>query len=79
MKLILIIYWTPMHWVLPIRIVKNQWIFFDLAISQLNQANRGDGKAAQHVATSSERIAQVLDEASAQYARDYSAGLRAAR
>lgn len=62
-----------------IALAKNQWIFFELAISQLNQANRGDGKAAQHVATSSERIAQVLDEASAQYARDYSGSLRAAR
>lgn len=62
-----------------IALAKNQWIFFDLAISQLNQTNRGDGKAAQHVATSSERIAQVLDEASAQYARDYSGSLRAVR
>ncbi|HJV92205.1 MAG TPA: type IV pili methyl-accepting chemotaxis transducer N-terminal domain-containing protein [Azonexus sp.] len=62
-----------------IALAKNQWIFFELAISQLNQASRGDGKAAQHVATSSERIAQVLDEASAQYARDYSGSLRAAR
>ncbi|MBI2278244.1 MAG: type IV pili methyl-accepting chemotaxis transducer N-terminal domain-containing protein [Dechloromonas sp.] len=62
-----------------IALAKNQWIFFELAISQLNQGNRGDGRAAQHVATSSERIAQVLDEASAQYARDYSGSLRVAR
>lgn len=62
-----------------IALAKNQWIFFDLAISQLGQANRADGKAAQHVATSSERIAQVLDDASAQYVRDYSGSLRAAK
>lgn len=62
-----------------IALAKNQWIFFELAISQLNQGGRGDGRAAQHVATSSERIAQVLDEASAQYARDYSGSLRAVR
>lgn len=62
-----------------IALAKNQWIFFELAISQLNQGNRGDTRAAQHVATSSERIAQVLDEASAQYARDYSGSLRAAK
>lgn len=62
-----------------IALAKNQWIFFELAISQLNQGNRADGRAAQHVATSSERIAQVLDEASAQYARDYSGSLRAAK
>lgn len=62
-----------------IALAKNQWIFFDLAIGGLNQANRADGRAARDVATSSERIAQVLDEASAQYARDYSLSLRAAR
>ena len=62
-----------------IALARNQWIFFELAIGDLNQARRGDGRAAQNVATSSERIAQVLDEASAQYARDYALGLRAAR
>lgn len=62
-----------------IALAKNQWIFFELAISDLNQARRADARAAQNVATSSERIAQVLDDASAQYARDYSAGGRPAR
>ncbi|HEX6734950.1 MAG TPA: type IV pili methyl-accepting chemotaxis transducer N-terminal domain-containing protein [Azonexus sp.] len=62
-----------------IALAKNQWIFFELAIGELHQASRADGRAAQHVATSSERIAQVLDEASAQYVRDYSPGPRAAR
>lgn len=62
-----------------IALAKTQWIFFELAIGDLNQARRGDGRAAQNVATSSERIAQVLDEAGAQYARDYALGLRAAR
>jgi hypothetical protein len=61
-----------------IALAKNQWIFFDLAIGGLNQVNRADGRAARDVATSSERIAQVLDEAGAQYARDYSLSLRAA-
>jgi hypothetical protein len=62
-----------------IALAKNQWIFFDLAIGGLNQANRADGRAALDVATSSERIAQVLDEAGAQYARDYSLSLSALR
>lgn len=59
-----------------IALAKNQWIFFELAISQLNQAGRADGKAALHVVTSSERIAQVLDVAGSQYVKDYVAGLR---
>lgn len=62
-----------------IALAKNQWIFFELAIGDLEQARRGDGRAAQNVATSSERIAQVLDEASAQYVRDYAPGLRAGK
>jgi hypothetical protein len=62
-----------------IALAKNQWIFFELAIGDLDQAKRADGRAAQNVASSSERIAQVLDEASAQYARDYALGLRAAK
>lgn len=57
-----------------IALARNQWIFFDIAISQLDLAVRKDGQAARNVATSSERIAQMLDEASAQYARDYGAG-----
>lgn len=54
-----------------IALAKNQWIFFELAISDLSQARRADARAVQNVATSSERIAQVLDEASTQYVRDY--------
>lgn len=59
-----------------IALAKNQWIFFELAIRQLNQANRDDGKASLHVATSSERIAQALDVASSQYVKDYAESLR---
>jgi hypothetical protein len=51
-----------------IGLAKNQWIFFDSAISRLGIANRDDGMAVQNVVTSSERIAQVLDQAGAQYA-----------
>jgi len=51
-----------------IGLAKNQWIFFDSAISRLGVADRGDGQAVQNVVTSSERIAQVLDQAGAQYA-----------
>jgi AraC-like DNA-binding protein len=59
-----------------ISLARNQWIFFDGAIAELGKAERLDGKSALHVATSSERIAQVLDQASLQYARDYADGLR---
>jgi len=62
-----------------IGLAKNQWIFFESAINRLSVADRGDGKAVQNVATSSERIAQVLDLASAQYARDYSEATRPLR
>jgi hypothetical protein len=51
-----------------IGLAKNQWIFFDSAIGRLSVADRGDGVAVQNVVTSSERIAQVLDLAGAQYA-----------
>lgn len=51
-----------------IGLAKNQWIFFDSAISRLGVADRGDSLAVQNVVTSSERIAQVLDQAGAQYA-----------
>lgn len=54
-----------------IALAKSQWIFFELAINQLNQVSRTDGKASQNVVTSSERIAQVLEIASAQYVKDY--------
>lgn len=60
-------------------LAKNQWIFFESAINRLGVADRGDGKAVQNVATSSERIAQVLDLASAQYARDYAEATRLLR
>lgn len=59
-----------------IGLARNQWIFFDGAIAELGRAERRDGKSAQHVATSSERIAQVLDQASLQYVRDYADGVR---
>lgn len=59
-----------------IGLARNQWIFFDGAIAELGKAERRDGKSALHVATSSERIAQVLDQASLQYARDYADGPR---
>ncbi|PKO48153.1 MAG: hypothetical protein CVU31_07165 [Betaproteobacteria bacterium HGW-Betaproteobacteria-4] len=62
-----------------IGLARNQWIFFDSAISRLGMTGRGDGKAAQNVATSSERIAQVLDLASSQYARDYTEATRQPR
>ncbi|NTV71556.1 MAG: hypothetical protein HGA71_15595 [Azonexaceae bacterium] len=60
-------------------LAKNQWIFFESAINRLGIADRGDGKAVQNVATSSERIAQVLDLASTQYARDYTDATRLLR
>lgn len=60
-------------------LARNQWVFFDIAISQLNATARDDGKAVRNVATSSERIGQMLDDASAQYVRDYTEVLRQAR
>ena len=62
-----------------ISLAKNQWIFFDSAIRDLNKADRREDKAAQHVATSSERIAQVLDQTSQQYIKDFAEGARPAR
>ncbi|MFZ2268127.1 MAG: type IV pili methyl-accepting chemotaxis transducer N-terminal domain-containing protein [Azonexus sp.] len=62
-----------------IALAKNQWIFFESAVNRLGGADRSDGKAIQHVATSSERIAQVLEATSLQYARDYGEGQRLAR
>jgi hypothetical protein len=52
-------------------LAKGQWIFFDNAIAQLRQPGKADGKAIQHVASSSERIAQVLDVVTMQYLRDF--------
>lgn len=60
-------------------LAKNQWIFFDIAINRLGVVDRGNDMAVQNVATSSERIAQVLDLASSQYARDYSEATRPLR
>ena len=60
-------------------LAKNQWIFFESAINRLSVADRGNEKAVQNVATSSERIAQVLDLASSQYARDYTDATRLLR
>lgn len=62
-----------------ISLAKNQWIFFDSAIRDLNKADRREDKAAQHVATSSERIAQVLDQTSLQYIKDFAESARPAR
>ena len=62
-----------------IGLARNQWIFFDGAIGDLGKADRKEDKSAEHVATSSERIAQVLDQTSLQYARDYADGLRSSR
>jgi len=55
-----------------IALAKNQWIFFDNALSRLGERN--ESRALLDVATSSERIAQVLEATSAQYMRDYAAG-----
>jgi len=60
-------------------LARNQWVFFDIAISQLNATTRDDGKAVRNVTTSSERIGQMLDDASAQYVRDYTEVVRQAR
>jgi len=62
-----------------IGLARNQWIFFDSAISRLGMTGRGDNRAVLNVATSSERIAQVLDLASSQYARDYTEATRQPR
>lgn len=62
-----------------IGLARNQWIFFDGAIADLGKGDRKEEKSALNVATSSERIAQVLDQASLQYVRDYADGLRSVR
>ncbi len=62
-----------------IGLARNQWIFFDNAIRDLNKADRREDKSAQNVATSSERIAQVLDQTSLQYVKDYSESARTGR
>lgn len=62
-----------------IGLARNQWIFFDNAIRDLNKADRREDRSAQNVATSSERIAQVLDQTSLQYVRDYGESTRTGR
>lgn len=52
-------------------LAKTQWFFFDEAISKLHRADRGNLVPAQHVATSSERIGQMLDVTTAEYVKDY--------
>lgn len=61
-----------------LELVRNQWVFFDAAVRQI-QSKSADGKAAQHVASSSERIAESLDLVTGQYARDFSAAGRPAK
>lgn len=62
-----------------ISLARNQWIFFESAIGELGKTDLRDGKSAQHVASSSERIAQVLDQTSLQYAKDYVDSARTGR
>ena len=53
-------------------LVKNQWIFFDGAVQQLR--NKGaDGKGPQNVASTSERIQEMLAAVTEQYVRDFAA------
>lgn len=59
-------------------LAKNQWVFLDTAVSQL-RAHSFDGKAVQHVASSSERIQEMLAAVTAQYLRDYAAATRVLR
>lgn len=51
-------------------LAKTQWLFFENAIRELS---RGETGKPQHVATSSERIMEVLDAVSTQYTQDYAA------
>ncbi len=51
-------------------LAKNQWIFFDSAVQQL-RSKGADGKGPQNVATTSERIQEVLAAVTAQYAQDF--------
>lgn len=57
-----------------LELAKTQWLFFENEIRELSKGERGNP---QHVATSSERIVEVLDAVSAQYAQDYSAASNA--
>lgn len=53
-----------------LELAKTQWLFFENAIRELG---RGESGNPQHVATTSERIMEVLDAVSTQYAQDYAA------
>jgi hypothetical protein len=53
-----------------LELAKIQWLFFENAIQEMN---RGETSNPQHVATTSERIMEVLDAVSTQYAQDYAA------
>jgi hypothetical protein len=71
-----------------LELARVQWLFFEQAISELgNRGNAGSGGNGQggasngrpqHVASSSERILEVLDEVSRQYAQDYGSARLAA-
>ena len=50
-----------------LELAKMQWLFFDHALDELG---RGEAGRPQNVATTSERIMEVLDAVSAQYAQD---------
>ena len=55
-----------------LELARMQWIFFDQALSTKTQGSSGDAAAhARNVATTSERILEVLDSVSRQYARSY--------
>lgn len=51
-------------------LAKNQWVFLDAAVSQL-RVRSADGRAARDVASSSERIQEMLAAVTAQYLLDY--------
>lgn len=53
-----------------LELAKTQWLFFE---NEIRELSRGESSNPQHVATSSERIVEVLDAVSAHYAQDYSA------
>ena len=59
-------------------LAKNQWVFLDTAVSQL-RASSFDAKAVQHVASSSERIQEMLAAVTAQYLQDYGVAPRQVR
>lgn len=52
-----------------LELAKTQWLFFE---NEIRELSRGETGNPQHVATTSERIMEVLDAVSAQYAQDYS-------